>query len=71
MSDMLLEGVAQLEARARQQVIGRVRDFRLVVQDESLLLRGQARTYYAKQLAQEAVMQETSLPIRANEIEVI
>ena len=57
MSDMLLEGVAQLEARARQQVIGRVRDFRLVVQDESLLLRGQARTYYAKQLAQEAVMQ--------------
>ena len=71
MSGMPLEGVAQLEARARQQVIGRVRDFRLVVQDESLLLRGQARTYYAKQLAQEAVMQETSLPIRANEIEVI
>jgi hypothetical protein len=71
MSDMLLEGVAQLETQARKEVRGRVRDFRLVVEDDYLVLRGQARTYYAKQLAQEAIMRGTSFPIRANEIEVL
>jgi len=35
-----------------------------------LILRGRTRTYYAKQLAQQAVMEATALPIRANEIEV-
>jgi hypothetical protein len=34
------------------------------------VLRGRARTYYAKQLAQHAVMQATALPILRNEIEV-
>jgi len=33
-------------------------------------LRGQVHTYYAKQLAQHAVMETTGLPILANEIEV-
>jgi hypothetical protein len=33
-------------------------------------LRGFAHTYYAKQLAQHAVMEATKLPILANEIEV-
>ncbi len=35
-----------------------------------LVLRGFARTYHAKQLAQHAVMTETEMPILANEIEV-
>jgi hypothetical protein len=34
-------------------------------------LRGRARTYYAKQLAQHAVMQVTEYLIQANEIEVV
>jgi hypothetical protein len=34
------------------------------------VLRGVTRTYYAKQLAQHAVMQLTDLPIHANEIDV-
>jgi len=33
-------------------------------------LRGRAKTYYAKQLAQHAVMEATDLPVLANEIEV-
>jgi hypothetical protein len=49
---------------------GRVRDLRVEVAGEALILRGHARTYYAKQLAQHAVMDATDLPIRANEIEV-
>jgi hypothetical protein len=35
-----------------------------------LILRGLTTTYYAKQLAQHAVMEATAIPIVANEIEV-
>jgi hypothetical protein len=69
-SDMLLEMVAQLELHAQNQLNGRVRDLRLVVRENTLILYGRAHTYYAKQLAQHAVMRGTRLPIRANEIEV-
>lgn len=69
-SDILLEEVAQLELHAQNQLNGRVRDLRLIVRENSLILRGRAHTYYAKQLAQHAVMQGTRLPIQANEIEV-
>jgi hypothetical protein len=64
------DGVAELEAYLQCRLCGRVRDFRLVVLDRGVLLRGHALTYYAKQLAQHAVMQATDLPIQANEIEV-
>jgi hypothetical protein len=62
--------VEQLEARVQCRLNGRVRNLRIHVEGEALILRGQARTYYAKQLAQHAVMDATALPIRANEIEV-
>jgi hypothetical protein len=52
------------------QMSGRVRDLRLLVRDQGLVLQGQAHTYYAKQLAQHAVMEMLRLVIRANEIEV-
>jgi hypothetical protein len=64
------DGARELEARVRCRLSGRVRDFRLDVADKGLILRGHARTYYAKQLAQQAVMEATRLPILANEIEV-
>jgi len=69
-SHTLLEEVAQLEAHAQNQLNGRVWNLRLVVRDNGLILRGQAHTYYAKQLAQHVVMELTWLPIQANEIEV-
>jgi hypothetical protein len=63
-------GATELEARVVCRLGGQVRNFRLVVTDKGLILRGQVRTYYAKQLAQHAVMEATRLPILVNEIEV-
>jgi hypothetical protein len=63
-------GATEVEARVVCRLCGQVRDFRLVVRAEGVILRGQAHTYYAKQLAQHTVMDATRLPILANEIEV-
>ncbi len=66
----MIAEIDQLEARVQCRLNGRVRELRLVVRGNGLVLQGRARTYYAKQLAQHAVMEATTLPIRANEIEV-
>lgn len=60
----------QLEVRLQGKLGGRIRHLRVLLGDCGLILRGFARTYHAKQVAQHAVMTETSLPILANEIEV-
>jgi hypothetical protein len=60
----------QLEARLKHQLSGRVSDLHLEMDEGGLVLRGRTRTYYAKQLAQHALMQATDLLIVANEIEV-
>jgi hypothetical protein len=62
-----LEG---LEGRVQCLMNGRVRDLRLLFQEDGLILKGFSRSYYAKQIAQHAVMNGTDLPILANEIEV-
>jgi hypothetical protein len=62
--------LAVLEEHLRCRLAGRARDLQLVVTDQGLVLRGHAHTYYAKQLAQQAVLAATSTPIVANEIEV-
>jgi hypothetical protein len=69
-TDETCEGLARIEEHVRCRLTGRVRDFQLLVSDQGLVLRGHAHTYHAKQLAQHAVMAATTLPIRANEIEV-
>jgi len=60
----------QVETHLQQRLHGRVWDLRLLLRNEGLVLQGQARTYYVKQLAQHAVMEATELPILANEIVV-
>jgi hypothetical protein len=60
----------QLENRVQALLCGRVREFHLVGNEVGVVLYGFARSYYAKQLAQHAVMAESQLPIVANEIEV-
>src|SRR5581483_3885346 len=60
----------RLAAAAQSRLGGQVRDLRLLLKDNGLVLRGRARTYYAKQLAQHAVMRVTEQRIWANEIEV-
>ncbi len=62
--------VAELEASIQCRLGGQLREFRLLVHDQGLILRGHARTYYAKQLAQHAVMKSTGPRILANEIQV-
>ena len=64
------ETLARIEEHVRSRLTGLVRDFQLVFRDNGLVLRGHVHTYYAKQLTQHAVMEASSLPIRANEMEV-
>lgn len=63
--------IEQLESRLRCQLIGRIRGFRLALHTNAgVILHGQAETYYAKQLAQHAVMRATDMSIYQNAIEV-
>jgi hypothetical protein len=65
------EDVARLESHLQDRLSGRVRALRLLLREKGLVLQGQAQTYYAKQLAQQAVMEAAPYPIEANEIEVV
>jgi hypothetical protein len=60
----------ELELQLQVQFSGRVADFHMLPLGGGIVLRGFTRTYYLKQLAQQAVMNLTDLPILANEIEV-
>jgi hypothetical protein len=64
------EALGRIEEHVRCRLTGLLRDFQLVFRDKGLVLCGRVHTYYAKQLAQHAVMEASSLPIRANEMEV-
>jgi hypothetical protein len=65
------KSVNELEARVQDRLSRRVRNLRLDIAEQGVILRGNSRTYYAKQLAQHAVMEATGLRILANEIEVV
>jgi hypothetical protein len=62
--------VERLEAQVQGRLSGRVAAFRLLLRGRGLVLQGRSRTYYAKQLAQHAVLEAKGLPIVANEIVV-
>lgn len=64
------DALDELETRLQGQLSGRVRNLQLVLHDRGIVLRGLTRTYYGKQIAQQAVMEVLDLPIVANEIEV-
>ena len=78
MESSLLDGISrtsiavidQVDARIQTRLSGQVRGFQLLRREDGLVLRGRARTYYAKQIAQHTVMEVIKLPIAANEIEV-
>jgi hypothetical protein len=63
--------VEDLERVVNGRLQGRVSAFQLFLEGQGLVLRGTARTFYAKQMAQHLVMELTTLPIVANGIEVI
>ena len=62
----------QLEMVVQRRLGGRasIRDPRVMVQGDGLILKGIAPSYYAKQLAQHVAIEVSGLPILANEIEV-
>jgi hypothetical protein len=62
--------LAELEEHVQCRLAGQVRDLRVLAADVGLILRGRARTYYAKQLAQQAVLEAAGPLGLANEIEV-
>jgi hypothetical protein len=59
-----------LEALVQRRVGSRVRDLRIVMRPNGLILQGRTATYHAKQLAQQVAMELAPLPILANDIEV-
>lgn len=63
--------VDQLAAEAGDKLRGRLSDLRLELHGGGIVIHGTARSFYAKQLAQHAVMSGTDLPIARNEIEVL
>ena len=67
----LAERLGRIGADIECRLAGRVRDLQLVFSEHGVIMRGRAHSYYAKQLAQQAVMDAVGLPIRANEIRVL
>lgn len=59
-----------LEVLVQRRLGNRVRDLRVLVRPEGVVLKGRTATYHAKQLAQHAAMELGTLPILANDIEV-
>ena len=69
-NDLCMDEIEAIEERLQHHLRGRVRHLRLFIVPGGLILRGRASTYYAKQLAQQAVLEATVIPIVANEIDV-
>jgi hypothetical protein len=66
-----LDMIHDLELRVRAQLGSRVRQLALLPREDGIVLRGIARTYHAKQLAQHAVMASIGYRVASNEIEVL
>ena len=61
---------ARIERAVQQQTCGRIRDLRVEVNREGILLSGRCPTYYCKQLAQTAAMGLPGGSRLTNQIEV-
>lgn len=64
------EELERLERIVRSRISGRIRGLELVYTGEGIVLRGQAPSFYVKQIAQQALMEATDMPISKNEIAV-
>jgi hypothetical protein len=64
------DGITEMESRVECYLDGNIHNFQVVIEKKGVILRGRARTYHAKQFAQDIVLEATELPILANEIEV-
>jgi hypothetical protein len=62
-----LDGLAEL---VRRRLAGRIRDLRLALRGNGIVLQGRACSYYGKQLAQHEVLRVVNAARLVNEIEV-
>ena len=68
---VVLSEEERLENMLLRRLGNRIRDLRVVLMADGLVLQGRTATYYAKQVAQHVAMEVADLPIVANEIEVL
>lgn len=60
-----------IEGHVNRVANGRIRDLHVVCSDDVIILQGRSRTYHAKQLAQQAVLDLTDgHPLLTNQIVV-
>jgi hypothetical protein len=60
-----------IEGHINRVASGRIRDLHVVYSDDQIILQGRSRTYHAKQLAHQAVLDLTDgHPLLANQIVV-
>lgn len=64
------DALAELAIRVCERSFRRVWDLRLILREDGVILSGLADSYYAKQLAQHALLVEATFRLRANEIVV-
>jgi hypothetical protein len=65
------EIAAEIEMAVRDRLPGWARDFRVVIRDHGVVLKGCTHSYYAKQMVQHAALAASRLPLLANEILVM
>jgi hypothetical protein len=70
LAEPALTSVEVVERQMQRRLGSRVRDLRLIVRQDGMILQGRALSFYAKQLAQHAAMELAALPIVANNIQV-
>jgi len=70
-SEPLFDKEEHIESLMQRRLGNRIRDLRVTVRAEGIILHGRAATYHAKQLAQHAAMELANVQILANEIEVM
>ena len=70
--DKVKEDLAErLHGHIERKACGRIRDLQVLCSEDLIILQGRSRTYHAKQLAQEAVLDLTDgRPALANQIVV-
>lgn len=67
----ILSEEERLENLLTRRLGSRVRDLRVILLPDGLILQGRTATYHAKQVAQHTAMEFAEMPILANEIEVL
>jgi hypothetical protein len=71
LSDTAVPSEQRLCAILRDRLGSRVRNLRVVLHGDGVVLQGRATSYHVKQLAQHAAMELGGLRVVANDIEVM